>query len=430
MSTKPSAPTPSLQTSTRLLHLDRLSKPEHGAVHKPMHPSATFSYVRAEDLVAVFQGSQPGYIYARQGNPTTAALEQQITLLEQGTATATFATGMAAVTAVFVALLRAGDHVVSSQFLFGNTNSLFQTMQTFGVSFSFVDVSDANEVAKAIQPNTRMVFTETIANPRTQVADLAKIGEICASAKILYVIDGTLTTPLLLRAGSVGAGLVLHSLTKSISGHGNAMGGSVTDTGQYDWSAYPNIYESYKAGAPSTWGMLQIKKKGLRDLGGTLRAEDAHRIAVGAETLRLRVPEASRNALAVAQFLETQPGVAKVFYPGLTSHAQHKIAKDLFKRTDARTPEEAQTLYGTLMSFELVPGLDPLAFLNRLKVVILSSHLSDTRTLAIPVAHTIYWEMGLERRKAMGIGEGLIRLSVGIEAVEDLIGDLAHALAG
>jgi O-acetylhomoserine (thiol)-lyase len=415
--TAPPPPKKGLHTDTRLLHADRLSKPEHGAVHKPLHTSSTFSYERAEDLVAVFQGSKPGYIYARQGNPTTAALEQQITLLEDGTATASFATGMAAISAIFIALLRSGDHVVSSQFLFGNTNSLFQTLEAFGVQFSFVDATDAAQVAAAIRPNTRMVFVETIANPRTQVADLIGIGELCQRNKLLYVVDSTLTTPILLKPKTIGAGLVVHSLTKSISGHGNAMGGSVTDTGVYDWSHYPHIYESYKKGPPSTWGILQIKKKGLRDMGATLRAEDAHRISVGAETMRLRVPAASQNALQMARFLEAQPGIARVYYPGLASHEQHQRANQLFSG-----------YFGTLLSFELQPQLNVLEFLNRLKIVILSSHLSDTRSLAIPVAHTIYWEMGAAKREAMGITDGLIRLSVGIEALEDLVEDFRQAL--
>lgn len=415
--TPPNTPPRPLHGDTRLLHLDRLSKPEHGAVHKPLHTSSTFSYERAEDLVAVFQGSKPGYIYARQGNPTTAALEQQITLLEDGHSSASFATGMAAITAIFIALLRKGDHVISSQFLFGNTNSLFQTMEAFGVEFSYVDATDAAQIAAAIRPNTRMVFVETIANPRTQVSDLKTIGALCTTHKLLYVVDSTLTTPILLRPKVIGAGLVVHSLTKSISGHGNAMGGSVTDTGVYDWTQYPNIYDTYKKGPPNTWGMLQIKKKGLRDMGATLRAEDAHRISVGAETMRLRVPAASENALQVARFLEAHPGIAKVYYPGLSSHQQHDRAKELFSGH-----------FGTLMSFELKPHINVPEFLNRLKVVILSSHLSDTRSLAIPVALTIYWEMGEAKRQAMGIAEGLIRLSVGIEVLEDLLGDLAQAL--
>jgi len=403
--------------TTRLLHADRLGGVEHGAIHKPLHVAAAFNYPKARDLVDVFQGNQPGHVYARQGNPTVNALEAKVTLLEDAKGTATFATGMAAISAVFLALLRAGDHLVCTRFLFGNTNSLAQTLQALGVAVTFVDATAADNVRAAITPATRMVFVETIANPVTQVADLDGIGQVCKAAGLLYVVDGTLTTPLLLRGREVGAGLVVHSLSKSIGGHGNALGGAVVDTGVFDWSTYANILPPYKKGPADKWGLLQIKKKGLRDMGGTLRAEDAHRIAVGAETLQLRLRRVCDNALALAQWLEAQPAIGHVYYPGLASHAQHERAARLFKGD-----------FGLLMSFELREGIDTLAFLDALQLVIVSSHLADNRTLAIPVAQTIYYEMGPERRAEMGIGEGLIRLSVGIEDIADLIDDFSRAL--
>ena len=403
--------------TTRLLHADRLGGVEHGATHKPLHVAAAFNYPTARDLVEVFQGNQPGHVYARQGNPTVNALEAKVTLLEDAKGTATFATGMAAITAVFLSLLRAGDHLVCSRFLFGNTNSLMQTLQALGVDVTFVDATASDDVRAAITPTTRMVFVETIANPVTQVADLDGIGRACKDAGLLYVVDGTLTTPLLLRGRDVGAGLVVHSLSKSIGGHGNALGGAVVDTGLFDWSAYANILPAYKKGPADKWGLLQVRKKGLRDMGGTLRAEDAHRIAIGAETLALRLRRACDNALALAQWLEQQPGVARVYYPGLASHAQHERAARLFKGG-----------FGLLMSVELRDGIDTLAFLDALQLVIVSSHLADNRTLAIPVAQTIYHEMGAQRRAEMGIADGLIRLSVGIEDVADLIDDFARAL--
>jgi O-acetylhomoserine (thiol)-lyase len=403
--------------NTRLLHADRLGGVEHGAIHKPLHVAAAFNYPTARDLVEVFQGNQAGHVYARQGNPTVNALEAKVTLLEDAKGTATFATGMAAISAVFLALLRAGDHLVCTRFLFGNTNSLAQTLQALGVAVTFVDATAADNVRAAITPATRMVFVETIANPVTQVADLEGIGQVCKAAGLLYVVDGTLTTPLLLRGRDVGAGLVVHSLSKSIGGHGNALGGAVVDTGMFDWSTYANILPPYKKGAADKWGLLQIKKKGLRDMGGTLRAEDAHRIAVGAETLQLRLRRVCDNALALAQWLEAQPAIGRVYYPGLASHAQHERAARLFKGD-----------FGLLMSFELREGIDTLAFLDALQLVIVSSHLADNRTLAIPVAQTIYYEMGAERRAEMGIAEGLIRLSVGIEDIADLIDDFARAL--
>jgi len=404
--------------TTRILHADRLGGSEHDAVHKPLHVAATYAYPDAKTLAAVFQGKQSGYVYSRQGNPTGAALEAKVTMMEQGRGTVVFTTGMSAISSTMIALLRRGDHVVSSQFLFGNTSSLFHTLVGMGVDISFVDVTSLPAVVAALRPETRMVFAETIANPRTQVADLAGIGALCEERGVLFIMDGTLTTPELIRGRDVKASLVVHALTKAIGGHGNAMGGSITDTGLYDWTRYPNIAESYRNLDPKAWGLQQIRKKGLRDLGATLRAEDAHRLAAGAETLSLRIERTCANALALAQWLEQQPQIDRVHYPGLASHPQHARATQLFGGR-----------YGSLLSFELRAEIDCFAFLDALKLVILSSHLSDNRTLAIPVAHTIFYEMGPQRRAEMGIAEGLIRLSVGIEDLADLREDLGQALA-
>jgi O-acetylhomoserine (thiol)-lyase len=402
--------------TTTILHSDLESPIEHFAVHKPMHSSVAYGYADARDLAKVFKGELPGYVYGRQGNPTTAALETKISKMEDGVATACFSTGMAAIAAVFVALLRAGDHVVSSAFLFGNTNSLFGTLNTLGCEITFVDPTDVANVAAAIRPNTRLVFVETIANPRTQIADLTRIGELCASRGVLYVVDNTMTSPYLYLPKRDKAGLIINSLTKYIGGHGNALGGAVTDTGLFDWTRFANIYDNYKNAKPALWGILQIRKKGLRDIGSTLAAEPAHRIATGAETLALRMDRSSDNALRLAQFLAAHAKVRKVFYPGLENHPQHRLASELFKT------------YGALMSVELAEGIDCFDFLNRLKLVISSSHLGDNRTLAIPIAHTIYWEMGAQRRAEMGIADSLIRLSIGIEDFDDLLGDFKQAL--
>ena len=402
--------------TTKILHSDLDSPIEHFAVHKPMHSSVAYGYADARDLAKVFKGELSGYVYGRQGNPTTAALEAKISKMEDGIATACFSTGMAAIAAVFIALLRAGDHVVSSSFLFGNTNSLFGTLNALGCEISFVDPTDVANVAGAIRPNTRLVFVETIANPRTQIADLTRIGELCAARGVLYVVDNTMTTPYLYLPKRDKAGLIVNSLTKYIGGHGNALGGAVTDTGLFDWTRFSNIFDNYKNAQPALWGILQIRKKGLRDIGSTLAAEPAHRIATGAETLALRMEKASDNAVQLARFLAAHPKVRKVYYPGLDDHPQHRLATSLFKT------------YGALMSVELADGIDCFDFLNRLKLVISSSHLGDNRTLAIPIAHTIYWEMGAQHRAEMGIADSLIRLSIGIEDLDDLLGDFRQAL--
>lgn len=403
--------------TTQLLHADRLGGVEHGATHKPLHTSAAFGYETAAELASVFQGERSGHVYARQGNPTTQAMEAKVTLLEGGVGTVSFATGMGAIASMLFALLKQGDHIVSSRFLFGNTASLLQTIENLGCKLTLVDATDVNQVAQAITPQTRIVFAETIANPRTQVADLEGIGNLCAARGILYVVDNTMTTPYLFRPSAVKAGLVMNSLSKSISGHGNVLGGAITDTGLFDWTAFPNIQAAYKKGAPKTWGLLQIRKKGLRDIGATLGAEAAHRISTGAETLALRMERACANALRLTTWLEQHAKVAAVHYPGLASHAQHENAKRWFKG------------YGALMSFELKDGHDTFAMLDALELVIKSSHLGDNRTLAIPVAQTIFWEMGLAKRQAMGIAESLVRISVGIEDYEDLQADFEQALA-
>lgn len=411
-----SAQQPTRGFTTAILHSDRDARIEHGALHKPLHLSVAYGYRDARELAAVFQGKAPGYVYGRQGNPTAAALEAKVTRMEEAVATVAFATGMAAIGAVMLSLLREGDHIVASRFLFGNSVSQFNTLASFGAAVTYVDATDVAAVERALTPATRIVFVETIANPRTQVADLARIGALCAARGLLYVVDNTMTSPWLFRPKTVGASLVVNALTKYIGGHGNALGGSVSDTGLFDWTRYPNIADNYKGAAPAMWGLTQIRKKGLRDWGGTLSAEQAHHIAVGAETLALRMDRICANAQALAAFLAAHPKVRAVHYPGLATHPQHALATTLFRAC------------GGLLSFELAEGTDCFDILNRLAVVVSSSNLGDNRTLAIPVAHTIYWEIGAARRAEMGIADQLIRVSVGIEDRDDLVGDFAQAL--
>jgi O-acetylhomoserine (thiol)-lyase len=402
--------------TTAILHSDREAAIEHGALHKPLHLSVAYGYRSADELAAVFQGRAQGYAYGRQGNPTTAALEAKVTAMERGVGTVCYATGMAAIGAILIALLKGDDHVVSSQFVFGNTNSMFNTLEGHGAGVTFVDATDVRNVEAAITERTRMVFVETIANPRTQVADLARIGELCRARDILYIVDNTMTSPWLFNPVDVGAGLIVNALTKYIGGHGNALGGAVTDTGLFDWTRFPNIADNYKKQKPAMWGIMQLRKKGLRDFGATLGAEAAHHIAIGAETLALRMDRQCANAMALARFLEAHPKVRAVHYPGLASHAQHALAGSLFRD------------FGALFSFELKAEVDCFAMLDRLRYVVLSSNLGDNRTLAIPVAQTIFHEMGAERRAQMGIADGLVRVSVGIEDPQDLIGDFTQAL--
>ena len=404
--------------TTTIVHGDKAFGTEHGAVHKPIHTSVQYGFDKVEDLIGVFQGTlKGGFNYARQGTPTTAALEAKVTKMEDGLGSICFATGMGAITAIFLTLLRAGDHLVASQFVFGNTNSIFGTLRGLGIEVTTVDATDVANVAAAVQPNTRMAFVETIANPGTQIPDMAAIGALCKTQGLVYVVDNTITSPVLFKPKAVDASLVVNSLTKTIGGHGTAMGGAVTDTGLFDWNGYPNIFEAYRKGDARQWGLQQIRKKGLRDMGASLMSEHAHNISVGAETAALRVAYSSATALELARFLEAHPKVVKVHYPMLESHPQHVFAKQFFSAGS------------WLLSFELADVDACLAFINRLQIPVKATGLADTRTLIIPVAPTIFWEAGAEVRAKMGIADGLIRLSVGLEESADLLADFAQALA-
>ena len=407
-----------LHPTTANLHADRFSAPEHGAIHKPIHTSVQYGFDKVEDLIGVFQGTvKGGFNYARQGTPTQAALEAKINALEGGTGTIVFATGMAAICATFLTLLQQGDHLVCSRYVFGNTNSVLGTLDGLGIATTKVDATSVDAVAAALRPQTRMVFVETIANPGTQVADLAGIGALCRERGLIFVVDNTITSPALFQGRSVGASLVINSLTKTIAGHGDALGGAVTDTGLFDWSGYPRIFPAYRQGPAAGWGLQQIRKKGLRDMGGTLSADQAHRISVGAETLALRVRQSSETTLALARHLQAHPAIAAVHYPGLESHPQHARAQALFRGAS------------WLMSFELKDAGRLVEVLNRLRLPIKATGLGDTRTLIIPVAPTIFWEAGPQVRAEMGIADGLVRLSVGLEDLADLVADFDQALA-
>lgn len=403
--------------TSKIIHCDRRGPIEHGSIHKPIHTAVAYTYDDARDLAKVFQGKQPGYTYGRQVNPTVTALQDKVSLMEGGLATAAFATGMGAIGTTLFALLRAGDHVISSSFLFGNTNSLFNSFSAHGIEVTFVDATDVANVEAAVQANTKLVFVETIANPRTQVTDLAEIGALCELHGLIFFVDNTMTTPYLFQPSQVKASLVINSLTKYIGGHANALGGSVTELGNYDWQRFDNIYDDYKGADSRLWGITQIKKKGLRDLGASLGPEAAHHISVGSDTLALRMERACSNTLKLAEYLSTHDKVKKVYYPGLQEHPQHGRSKQLFKSA------------GAIMSIELVDDIDCFDFINALDLVACSSNLGDTRSLAIPVAHSIYYEMGPERRASMGISDSLVRFSIGIEEPEDLLADFETALA-
>ncbi|ASY37774.1 cystathionine gamma-synthase family protein [Taylorella equigenitalis] len=403
--------------TTEILHSDRKLKIETNPVQFPIHATLHYAFDKVEDLIATFQGKS-GYAYTRQGTPTTTALETKINTMEGGVGTVCFSSGMAAIAGVFLTLLRAGDHFISSHFIFGNTNSFFSTLERLGIEITYVDTTNMEDVEAAIKPNTKLVFCESIANPMTQVSDLSSIGNLCDSKGLIFFLDNTMLTSIIFKGRDVRASLVMHSLSKSMGGHANALGGSVTDTGLFDWSRYPNIHERYRKGDSKKWAITQIKKKFLRDMGATMSADSAHKISVGLETLELRIKKTHENALGLARYLEESPYFKNVSYPGLESHPQHDQAITLTGGSG----------FGFLVSAELSEELDMFTVLNSFKTIILASHLGDNRTLCIPVAHTIFHEMSLETLNNMGISPNTLRFSVGIEALLDIIKDIEQAV--
>ncbi|MBA2675856.1 cystathionine gamma-synthase family protein [Ramlibacter sp.] len=405
--------------ATRIVHADRHFGVEHNAIRKPIHNSVQYSFDKVEDLIGVFQGTvKNAFNYSRTGTPTTAALEAKLTQLEEGVGSVCYASGMGAISATLLTMLKAGDQLISGRYVFAGTNSLFGTMRDLGIEVAMVDTCNAANVEAALKPNTRMVFVETIANPGTEVPDLGAIGELCARHGILFVIDNTITSPALFLPRRVKAGLSINSLSKTISGHGVALGGVVTDTGVFDWQTHPNISHDYRKGDPRLWGLQQLRKKGLRDMGASLSSDSASQIGIGAETLALRIKQSSSNAMALAKFLQGHPAVKRVNYPGLESHPQYALAREHFSAAS------------WLLSFEFKDLPEMLPAMNRLQIASRATGMGDTRTLVIPVAPSIYYEAGPEARALMNVTDGLVRVSVGIEEVDDLLDDFDQALRG
>ena len=406
-----------LAFDTKLVHADRkINKPQFGAVHESTNNSVLFEFEDVQDLVDVFQGKQAGHVYSRSSSSSAVALQNVLNEMEGGVGAVVFATGMAAISSTFLSLLKSGDHIVVSQYLFGNTRSFMSTIEGFGIRVSYVDVTDVRKVEAACNADTKMVFCESIANPVTQVADLLGIGSWCEANNILFALDNTMTPSVLLDAKAVKASLLLTSLTKYIGGHGNVLGGVLVDTGLFDWSRFSNIESNYRVADKQQWGLTQVKKRGLRDMGATLAPQSAHLVSVGLETLTMRLRKTCANAQALAKYLSTHKGVNAVHYPGLEAHPQHERAKTLFKRG-----------FGGILSVELSEEIEPHAFLNALSLIISATHLGDTRTLALPAASTIFYENGPDERAKMGIADSLIRISVGIEDIEDILADFDQA---
>ncbi|MGY2402109.1 methionine gamma-lyase [Pseudomonas sp. SDO5271_S396] len=386
--------------STRAIHHGYDPKDHHGALVPPIYLSATFAFPTVEYGAACFAGEAAGHFYTRISNPTLALLESRMTTLENGEAAVAFGSGMGAIAATFWTLLRPGDEVIVSQTLYGCTFALLHHgLGEFGIRVRHVDLSDLDALDQALSPATRLVYFETPANPNLQLVDIAAVAERAhRHPGVTVVVDNTYCTPYLQRPLDLGADVVVHSATKYLSGHGDITAGI----------------------AVASQALAQrIRLQGLKDLtGAVLSPQDAALLMRGLKTLALRMDRHCSNALAVAQALQAHPAVAQVIYPGLRSFAQYELATRQMR------------LPGGMIAFELKGGIDTgRRFMNALKLFSRAVSLGDAESLAQHPASMTHSSYTPQERAAHGISEGLVRLSVGLEDVADLLADVQQALA-
>jgi O-acetylhomoserine (thiol)-lyase len=396
----------------------------------PIYQTTSYLFDDADHAAGLFNLERAGHIYTRISNPTTAVLEERLAALEDGVGAVCTASGMAAMHLAIATLVSAGDHIVASASLYGGTiNLLTHTLPRFGIATSFVKPRDLDGFSAAIDPKTRLIIAETIGNPGLEVLDIPRVAEVAHAAGIPLIVDNTFATPYLSRPLALGADIVMHSITKWIGGHGVAIGGVIVDGGRFDWRAsgkFPTLSEPY-AGyhgivfadefGPAAF-IMRARAEGLRDFGACLSPTNAFYLLQGVETLPLRMERHMQNTAAVLGFLRKNPAVEWVLHPSLETHPDYELAQKLL-------PKGA----GSIVSFGVKGGRA--AGRKFIEAVRLSSHLAnvgDAKTLVIHPASTTHQQMDAAALAAAGVGEELVRISVGLEAAGDIIDDLAQAL--
>jgi O-acetylhomoserine (thiol)-lyase len=415
---------------TLSLHAGQLPDPVTGARAVPIYQTTSYVFQDSDHAAALFNLERHGHIYTRISNPTTAVLEERLAALENGVGAVCTASGMAALHLIIATLLNAGDHIVASSSLYGGSiNLLAHTLPRFGITTTFVKPRAHDDFRAAIQPNTRMVLGETIGNPGLEVLDLPKVAAIAHEAKIPLVIDNTFATPFLSRPIELGADITMNSATKWIGGHGIAIGGVIVDGGHFDWRGsgkFPQITEPYDGYHGIVFDeqfgsqafIMRARTEGLRDFGACLSPTNAFQLLQGVETLGVRMERHMTNTHAVLDALTANKAVDWVLHPDLASHPDHDLAKKLLPRGA-----------GSIISFGIKGGRAAgRKFIESLRLISHLANVGDAKTLVIHPASTTHQQMNAEQLKASGIGEELVRLSVGIEAPQDIIDDLAQAL--
>ena len=385
------------QFATLAVHAGEAPCPSTGALDTPIYQSTTFVSADSDEMAAVYGGEKPGYMYTRYGNPTLHALEVKLAALEAGDAALAFGSGMAAISSAILGYVKAGDHVVAARSLYGAAyNFLNKKLPSMGASATFVQSTQIEDFAKAIRGNTRLIYFETPSNPVLEILDIPALANLARLRGIPSMMDNTFASPVLQQPLTLGVTVVVHSATKYLCGHGDAMGGAVIGPKDY---------------------IDHLRHDVIRDFGGIISPFNAWLILRGTRTLHLRMPAHCANAEKVAEFLVTHPKVERVNYPGLPNHPGHDLAK------------RQMTAFGAMISFEAKGGYEAgKKVMDRVKLFARAASLGDTRSLIVHAASTSHRAVPREQRLAIGITDGLVRLSVGVEAGEDLIADLEQAL--
>jgi len=424
----PAPKPPSFETLS--LHAGQHPDPVTGARAVPIYQTTSYVFQDTEQAAALFNLERAGHIYTRISNPTIAVLEERLAALEGGVGAICTASGMAAMHLAIATLLSGGDHIVASASLYGGTiNLLAHTLPRFGITTTFVKPRDLDALGLAITPKTRLVIAETIGNPGLEVLDIPKVALIAHDAGIPVLIDNTFATPYLSRPIEYGADLVMHSATKWLGGHGIAIGGAIVDGGRFDWRAsgkFPTLTEAY-AGyhgiifdeqfGPSAF-IMRARTEGLRDFGACMSPTNAFQLLQGIETLPIRMERHMQNTHSVLDFLKANKAVEWVLHPSLDNHPDHQLARHLLPRGA-----------GSIVSFGIKGGRAAgRKFIESLRLISHLANVGDAKTLVIHPASTTHQQMDAQQLAAAGIGEELVRLSIGIEGVQDIVDDLSQAL--
>jgi len=397
----------------------------------PIYQTTSYVFRDSAHAAARFSLEEAGNIYGRLTNPTQGVFEERIAVLEGGVAALAVASGAAAITYAIQNITRQGDHIVAANTIYGGTyNLLANTLPVYGVTTSFVDPSDLNNFEQAIQEHTKAIFIETFGNPNCNLIDLEKVADIAHRHRIPLIVDNTFGTPYLIRPMEHGADIVVHSATKFIGGHGTSLGGIIVDSGKFDWAAsgkFPQLTEPdpnyhgvrFVEAAGAAAYVLRIRAVLLRDTGACISPFNAFLLLQGLETLSLRVERHVENALKVVAFLQSHPKVQQVNHPSLPGHPDHVLYQRYF-------PKGA----GSIFTFSLAGGREEaFRFIDRLEIFSLLANVADAKSLVIHPASTTHSQLTAQELVEQGISEGTVRLSVGIEHIDDLLADLEQALA-